>query len=51
MQYNHGDRNGGHLIGYGGLIGICVHKTRRLEKEPVPIPVKFMQFGLFLNFE
>lgn len=35
----------------GGSIGICVHKTRRLEKELVPIPVKLMQFGLFLNLE
>ena len=23
-QYNHGDRNGGHLIGYGGLISVPV---------------------------
>lgn len=22
--YNHGDRNGGHLIGYGGLISVPV---------------------------
>ena len=27
---NHGDRNGGHLIGYGGLIS---------EKANVPVPV------------
>lgn len=23
-NYNHGDRNGGHLIGYGGLISVPV---------------------------
>ena len=38
---NHGDRNGGHLIGWGlnwcpgGLISICSYKTRRLEKVTV----------------
>lgn len=30
FQGNHGDRNGGHLIGYGGLIS---------EKANVPVPV------------
>ena len=38
---NHGDRNGGHLIGYGGLIS---------EKTNVPVPVA-THFILFVHIE